>query len=110
MNKYHTSYKRKKKQKVADLCAKMRAAKTRKRESELCEPEEERAENIHGMTITATDHRTGQTVKIEMYEKRGNIRTYWIREIGKGWWTKTAGLYRVTKYIGWAFPRVGRFD
>jgi len=110
MNKYHTSYKRRKQQKINDLCAKMREAKRKKREDEIGKPVEQRAENKHAMTITATDHRTGQTLKIELYEHNGNIRSYWVREIGRGWWTKTAGLDRVSKYLSWFFPRIGRFE
>lgn len=106
MNKYHTSYKRRKQRKDNDICAKMREAKRRKREAELSETVEQRAENIHAMTITAIDHRTGQEVRIELYEQNRNIRSYWVREIGKGWWTKTAGLSRVAQYIGKAFPRM----
>lgn len=109
MNKYHSSYKQQKQKKVNDLCAKMRDGKERKRLASLGAPKEERAKNIHAMTISATDHRTGQTVDFELYET-DNIRSYWVREKDKGWWVETAGLDRISKVLSKRFPRVGRFD
>lgn len=109
MKKYNKSIRRIKEQKNREICAKMRKRKAEMRVERATPSEATERENRHAFTFYVKDQRTGNTVHMECYEGT-TLRSYWVKEIGKGWRRKQMGKTEIHNYLKSEFPNTGRFE